>query len=220
MIRRALPRAARAGFLMFVAAALVSTALPGEAVAEDGPPEEEESEGLSEEERAELYGRKGPYVGFSGLAMFPKSETLNGGVEVQNDVAGGFNLRLGIRVAARFALEAMYEQFYGPVVTKATDSDRGKGYFWSLNAKLYAMTEKMISKPWQPYALVGGGLVSIQPRLANRRSGFGMRFAAGLDYHITPKIILNTEAGYNLGLGTQVENFGYGVVSGGLTYRF
>jgi opacity protein-like surface antigen len=216
MIRRALPSGARASFLLFVAAAFVSTGVAGDAVAQDDPDADDQTKEQYLEEMAELYRRKGPYIGFGGMVMFPKSGTLSGDVEIENDLSGGFNVRFGLRAASIFALEVMYEQFYGPDVSAPGTTDRGKGYFWSLNTKFYATP----GKSWQPYVLVGGGLVSVQPRIANRRSGFGMRFAGGLDIHLTPKIVLDIEAGYNLGLGTQVKNFGYGVASVGLAYRF
>ena len=62
--------------------------------------------------------------------------------------------------------------------------------------------------------------MSIQPRIIKRRTGFGMRFHGGFDYHITRRIVAVLEGGYALGIGTQVENYGYGVVSAGLGYRF
>jgi hypothetical protein len=47
-----------------------------------------------------------------------------------------------------------------------------------------------------------------------------MRFATGLDIHLTENIVATAEAGYGRGMGTQIKDFSYGVLGLGLGYRF
>lgn len=220
MIRRALPSGALACALSFAAAALVSNALPSDVHAQDEEAAEEEEEEpepeLSDEELAEIYGRKGPYLGARAVGMFPTGDLLVPGVRVEDDARPGFAVQLGLRTASWMALEVMYEQVYGPVVSAAGETEERRGWFWSLNSKFYPYAKKR----WQPYGLVGFGVVSVKPKFVNRRTGFGMRFAGGLDYHITHKIVAAVEGGYNLGIGSQVEDYGYAVITGGVIFRF
>ena len=65
--------------------------------------------------------------------------------------------------------------------------------------------------------MTDGGLDDIV--LSQQRTD-GSRFGGGLDYHITHKIVAAVEGGYNLGIGTQVEDYGYAVITGGVIFRF
>lgn len=215
-------RARSSASLPFASLALLLTAvlglalLPGAALADD---EDEPTDSSSEEwqeSQAEIWERQGPYVGAGGLAMFTNSGPLHRGVSVDDDTGRGFNVRLGIRTTSWFALEVMYEQVSNFDVSRGSKTKKASGWFWSLNGKGYLMTTKRL----QPYGLVGVGALSIRPNIISRRTGFGMRFGAGIDYHITESIVVNAEGGYALGLGTQVEDYGYGVLGAGVTYRY
>ena len=190
---------------------------PGAATAQD---DEEEARDVSleewNEEESERWERLGPFVGIGGLVMFPNERELHDGVRLEDGVGGGFNVRLGLRTAHWFALEVMYEQVASYDVSRGAEEDDAKGWFWSLNAKAYGLTDT----PIQPYLLTGAGAISIQPRLISRRTGFGMRFAAGLDYHLTERLVAVVEGGYAMGIGTQVEDYQYGTLSFGLTFRY
>jgi opacity protein-like surface antigen len=208
-------RPSRATLAFLLTAALGLALAPTTALADDDEPTHTTSEEW-QEEQAETWGRKGPYLGVGGLAMFSNSGHLHDGVSLDDDTGSGFNVRLGLRTATWFALEVMYEQVMNFEVSDSNDTKKAKGWFWSLNGKGYLMTTKRL----QPYGLIGLGAVSIQPRLISRRTGFGMRFGGGIDYHITKHFVANLEGGYALGIGTQVEDYGYGVLGAGLTYRF
>ena len=218
MMRRARSSASLplASLAFLLTAVLGLALLPGAALADD---EEEPTHTSSEEwqeSQVEIWGRKGPYVGGGGLAMFPNSGHLRRGVSVDDDTGRGFNVRVGLRTSNWLALEVKYEQVSNYDVSRGSKTKKASGWFWSLNGKGYLMTAKRL----QPYGLVGVGAVSIQPDIISRRTGFGMRFGVGIDYHVTRSIVVNAEGGYALGLGTQVEDYGYGVLGAGVAYRF
>lgn len=219
MMRRAQQRAAQPGRasafpLLLLLACLL---LPGAALAQDDEAEEAKDITLEEwqENEEEIWGRKGPFIGAGGVGIWPSGSISN----LLKSSAGGFNVRLGLRTAPWFAFEVMYEEFGNirfSALVPPNPLTNPTAFSAMMNFKGYLRTDKRL----QPYALVGLGVVSIDPKVKGRDTGFGMRFQGGVDYHITKKIVAVMEGGYVLGLGTQVDQWKYWLLSGGLAYRF
>lgn len=241
MTRRAQPVAntpRRSLRLLLLAALVLALALPSAASGKDDDEDEDaksaepvdyDTAGVREKAREdwkehnERWGvwspikeRLGPYLGAGALGMFPVAQHLHNGVNIDSGAGAGFNIRLGLRAARHFGLEVLYEQVLNFDISNSATREAAKGWFWSLNAKGFLWNDKRL----QPYAMVGVGAMSIDPRVIDRRTGFAMRFAGGIDYYVTEHIVWDLEGGYALGTGTQVENYSYGVFTTGLAYKF
>jgi opacity protein-like surface antigen len=129
------------------------------------------------------------------------------------DDSPGFDIRGGYRFHPNFAIEGDFQYFTGfdanidkislngqelpipPAVnTKFGSIDT---LAMTVNAKGYALTGRI-----QPYGLLGVGFMraSFDPNVEGATSQddttFALRFGAGVDFYVTPNIIVNLEASY------------------------
>ncbi len=169
---------------------------------------------------------------------------------VDIDDSGGINVRIGYRAASWFAAELAYEWIDRYDVEVGGDLGPGGG---SLSGKLYdieghtlTLNTRWIVPVWriQPYLLVGAGFSSYDvgrgPLAApleaqdddieiegGNQTSFAGRLGLGIDFHLTERIVLQTEATALLTADDfdtpdegAIDDLYYLSISAGLQYRF
>jgi hypothetical protein len=159
-----------------------------------------------EEELA--YSREGAYVGVGGTF----AAEIFSGIGDQDD-GSSIMFRAGYRGYPWLAVE-----FLGEVLPKFEGSDRidndVNGFAVTINAKFLLPLER-----FEPFAMVGVGILNIDQDLRNRKDDFAFRGAVGLDFYLTPSWALYGEAAYLLPTG-DVDDFAYATFGGGILFRF
>jgi outer membrane protein W len=155
--------------------------------------------------------RNGPILGVGGLWAIDNFD----GIGLATDTSGGYNIHLGYRFNRWVATDVHIERY------QEFDAPPGEVNGWAvgLNARGYAM-----HGPIQPFALIGMNYLDMEttnntaPNPKKTDDGPALRFGIGLDWYVTPRIVLTTDASYLLGLG-EVGDYDVAVLSAGFTYR-
>jgi hypothetical protein len=159
------------------------------------------------------YGRSGPYVAGGGAYGFENFD-VNG---VNFDDSWGYFLKGGYRFNQWFSLELNWEQY----LDFQDHPDHKDSDIWAIgvNAKVFPFHGII-----QPYFLVGGSYYklnlsnSVEAAGEDGGSGFGVRFAGGLDVYVTRNWAFSVDAGYLL--PTSSSDFGIIPITFGVMYRF
>jgi len=138
--------------------------------------------------------------------------------------AFGVDARLGYRAFEHWAFEFDYQWQAG------YDSKNGQiqpdleidTHHLSLNTKYFLLTDRI-----QPYGLLGASLLIFNTEIVNSRFrkpweievGFAPRFAAGIDYHVSERWVLNLEGSYIVPVGV-LDGANMGSAGVGAQYRF
>jgi len=157
-----------------------------------------------EDDEALEYARPGVYAMINVIGGLDVDRRNN-----QTDLAGGagYNLRLGSRESERLAWELEFEQFI-------PDGTSSQVFTYGLNGKFYFMEERL-----QPYVVLGA---NGQTRLRDgesRKTDWGFRMGAGLDYYLTKRWALNMENTYVAPVGDLLRQE-YASFAVGVLYRF
>lgn len=195
------------------------------------------------------YDAPGFYVGASGLYTHnffdaqvsdAIEDEFGGDVDVAIEDSWGVNARLGYRVASWFAIEAQYEYVNEfDVEAKIEGLGIPKQKIFTIEGHTLTGNARFIVPVWrvQPYMLVGAGYSlyesdvesEAKPFIGNggKQDGFAGRAGGGLDFYLTPHIVLNAEV---TGLVTtqdfskpdagQIDELWYISAGGGLRYQF
>jgi opacity protein-like surface antigen len=156
--------------------------------------------------------RNGPILGVGGLWAIDNFD----GIGLATDTSGGYNIHVGYRFNKWVATDLHIERY------QEFDAPPGEVNGWAvgLNARGYAL-----HGPIQPFGLIGMNYLDLETtnttNVANPKKtddGPALRFGIGLDWYVTPKIVLTTDASYMLGLG-EVGDYDIAVLSAGFTYR-
>jgi hypothetical protein len=155
--------------------------------------------------------RSGPILGVGGLWAIDNFD----GIGLATDTSGGYNIHLGYRFNKWVATDVHIERY------QEFDAPPGEVNGWAvgLNARGYAL-----SGPIQPFGLIGMNYLDMEttnntaPNPKKTDDGPALRFGIGLDWYVTPRIVLTTDASYLLGLG-EVADYDVAVLSAGFTYR-
>jgi len=217
-------------FLLGAAALLLLGASPVVADEVEGDdtysaPDEDESadEEAEDEGEARKWGRPGAYVGLGGfyaLQNFRGTQNVNNLlIPLQGMSDGnGLDARLGYRINRW----ASFEWFFA----WATGFDRKvSGGSADLQTYGYGMSAKFYPTDWivQPYAVAGfGGLTTslgTNTGGSDVETGFLGRVGAGVDFYVTPNIVVEVEGTYLMSAGP-TSDFRYAMLGGNLQYRF
>jgi opacity protein-like surface antigen len=155
--------------------------------------------------------RNGPILGVGGLWAIDNFD----GIGLATDTSGGYNIHVGYRFNKWVATDLHIERY------QEFDAPPGEVNGWAvgLNARGYAL-----HGPIQPFGLIGMNYLDLEttnntaPNPEKTDDGPALRFGIGLDWYVTPKIVLTTDASYMLGLG-EVGDYDIAVLSAGFTYR-
>lgn len=143
----------------------------------------------------------------------------------------GFNGRVGYRCHRNFSAEVEVEWLDGfdAEFSSPGFGDLGKLEFdpvvITANAKGYLLTGR-----YQPFLLVGGGVMTAEAKLRNDAVGLGfsssesenafsMRFGGGIDLYATKNVVVSLEADYVLPFGN-LDDLDYVSIGWGFQYRF
>ena len=155
--------------------------------------------------------RNGPILGLGGLWAIDNFD----GIGLATDTSGGYNIHVGYRFNKWVATDLHIERY------QEFDAPPGEVNGWAvgMNARGYAL-----HGPIQPFGLIGMNYLDLETTnsaAANPEKtddGPALRFGIGLDWYVTPRIVLTTDASYMLGLG-EVGDYDIAVLSAGFIYR-
>lgn len=192
---------------------------PEEAESEEPEPDEEPEPEAAD---ARSFTRDGWYAGLQtakGFEHYDNGSGLRG-----NDVeAWGLNARVGWRDLTYLGVEGQFEWLDG---FKLRGSDvEVRVYTFTLNFKGYYPLGR-----FHPFALAGlgfsnmkvgnAGTIAEQNGLAPGKNGnFAGRFALGVDFYVSPNLVLTADASYVLPRG-ELNELQYFSVGWGLQWRF
>ncbi|MCH7869978.1 MAG: porin family protein [Myxococcales bacterium] len=164
------------------------------------------------------WDRSGAYI---GVAVFWAPEAFN--TDVRVDSSKGFSGWLGYRFVPRFAAELRADRlkdfdFSGSGFTGSLEA-------WELtaNAKIFLLTKR-----FQPYVSIGLGAFVSQlkfvaletgERFSDKDTNILFRPGVGIDYYLTPSLVLGLEASY-VSVGGDLDEVRFGLLGGGLSFRF
>ncbi len=167
------------------------------------------------------------YLQLGGVVGFENFDGVSG----KN--SGGVEVRVGLRSSQWLSIEVHYQWLSG---MEPAGNDTGSDWTSTLNFRVYPFTFKegqvfnLEEAQLQPYLLVGAGVTSFNQNLGgclgstgcptSRDFGFSSRWGGGIDFYVTEKIALTTEASYVWVTGTPVKNLSYTTLSFGAIYRF
>jgi len=175
---------------------------------------------------AQDWSRNGAYLGvgvLGGAYTRLDDETEDAlGVDVDTEVAAGFELTGGYRLHPNLALEGEFELLSDADIDVGALGDVAEIDTWTLtaNAKAFALTGRV-----QPYALLGLGLQhaeledSVGLGVSEDESDFAARFGAGIDGYLTRNIVLYGGVDYVLPTD-DLEDLDTVSFGGGLRFRF
>jgi len=203
------------------------------------------------DEDLESFSEPGFYVGVSGLythnffdAQIDNAleDFLNSKVDVSIDDSWGINARIGYRAASWFAIEAQYE-FVDEFDVKAKAPDLPipipRQKIFSIKGHTITANTRFIVPLWrtQPYVLLGAGYSMYESDVTavakpligsgGKERGFAGRAGGGVDFYLTPHLVVNAEA--TALLTTQdfsrpdvgsIDELWYVTASGGIRYQF
>jgi hypothetical protein len=155
--------------------------------------------------------RSGPILGLGGLWAIDNFD----GIGMATDTSGGYNIHVGYRFNPWVSTDLHIERY------QEFDAPPGEVNGWAvgLNARGYPL-----HGPIQPFGLIGMNYLDLETTnntAANPEKtddGPALRFGIGLDWYVTPRIVLTTDASYMLGLG-EVGDYDIAVLSAGFIYR-
>ena len=176
-------------------------------------------ERVRELERRLAYDRTGFYV---GVAVAYAPEDFHSDLEA--DGSRGVSARAGYRVHSHVALEGRFD------LLEAFDVEGSLAYGevepWAATGgvRVFVLPGRI-----QPYVGLGMGLVSarirghpndpLEPNFSQRETEFAFRVAGGLDFYLTPHVLLNLDAAY-LGADGELSDFSFATLGGGVEFRF
>jgi opacity protein-like surface antigen len=207
--------------LFFVAVMLIGLGSGGSAHAEGGP------------DADDAYDRTGFHMGLGGFYAFADFgyDANNLGVLA---AYGGFNfdpgfewsagvdVLLGYRVHSHFDVGFQYEWLKGFDSTRGDPPLEIDTHLLLLDARVFPLTGR-----WQPYGLVGAGVLITNTEIVNSAFkkpwdldvGPVFRFGGGLDFYVTPHWTIGLDGAYMLAVA-DVKNADYGTIGMNFRYRF
>lgn len=174
------------------------------------------------------YTRSGAYVGINGTYAL---ENFDLGSDVSASGSPGVSVYAGYRLHANFALQGDVD-YYKAFDVDLSGSKVGNvdAFSWMVNAKGFILEGRV-----QPYGVVGiGGLYTNQidgvycistPAHSHCDAGNVSRVSAifrpglGVDFYLTPEIVLNLQGAYTIPTGSQ-SDYQFGLLGAGVQYRF
>lgn len=184
------------------------------------------STALAQEEPEAELSRRGAYVGGSIAGMVPLFDADTPGLNSEQDGSFGWNFRVGYRAMRLLAVEFQYEEVDGFSTSGALQDGVAKARILTANMRLIAPLPDF---PGHPYLLAGLGagqywvnneIGGISP-LRGKQWELAGRFGAGLDYYVTPHIVVNLETTAIVSENKIfIERVPFVSISGGLQYRF
>lgn len=172
------------------------------------------------EEEEPDYARTGAYIGVGGNYAIEFFGGEGDGDLIGN--SGGLKAFVGYRVHQNVAVQLRYDRYFGfDTDDRGAAGDFGGEYTaWALMAdvKGYILTGR-----YQPYVIVGLGYIDFDSTnnrpVPDAGSGFGMRYGAGLDAHVTENIVMSPEVAWLQPYG-DADDLAALTVGAALTYKF
>ena len=166
----------------------------------------------------EDFGRPGTYFGVNFVYAV---EDFDNSGRVDVDDAPGFNLLLGQRLNANFTVDVQWEyidDFEFDLDNSDLDGEI-EIHMLSLNGRLYLTTTRV-----QPFVKAGFGFMHADARAGifgdvGDDDAFAVRGGGGLDFYLTENVVISAGAEYVVPT-SDLEDFRYVSVQGGLQYRF
>lgn len=173
-------------------------------------------------ERRFAYDRTGLFLG-AGVYWAPEDFDVRDDVRV-DESAGAF-ARVGYRVHPRVAVDVRFDYLDDFDLEDAETVWSLDAYSITGNVRVFLLTER-----FQPWLGLGAGAVRSDLEARDRATGVELetlgretdstvRFAAGLDFYLTPHLALSLEGAYQA-VGGVRSYIGYGQLGAGLDFRF
>ena len=173
--------------------------------------------------RAETADASSDFAGgglYGSLALgYARNTFATGDFGSAFDDSTGFDARAGYRatrhLAGEFQLELHTFDFRQSAAGGAPSNDSLDTMAWTANLKGF-----LPSGRWQPYALLGAGLLSNDGSgvsVSQNDVGAALRFGAGVDAYLTRSFALTAGLSYLLPFGT-VSDFDYYSFTAGIQY--
>ena len=170
--------------------------------------------------------RSGVYIGGSIAGMVPLFDADSRGLNSEQDGSFGWNFRVGYRALRFLAAEFQYEEVDGFSTSGALQDGVANARILTANLRLIAPLPDFDG---HPYLLAGVGagqywvnnqIDGISP-LRGQQWEVAGRFGAGVDYYVTPHIVVNLETTAIVSENKIfIERVPFVSISGGLQYRF
>ena len=167
------------------------------------------------------FTRSGGYVGLAGVYAIDASA-----ISAVTENSMGLAMRLGYRMTPNIAFEGQFEWIDGFDIT---DDPGHRLESWSLTGNLKGL---LMTGRIQPFGILGMGVLRTRFVDAGNglpvpfdtfsnvtRSGFAMRFGAGVEFYVTRNIVVSLDGGYVLPTGS-VQDLDYGSFGFGTQWRF
>jgi hypothetical protein len=188
-----------------------------------------EAERKADEALAELkelkdrfaYDRTGLYLG-AGAFWAPENFDDDGDLKVDNSRGG--MAHVGYRLHRYIAIDARFDYLDDFDLETSTATGSVDGYAMTGNIRFFFLTKR-----FQPWVGIGGGAIVTDVK-GRDLSGMPvntdgtetdplLRFGGGIDFYLTPHLVLTLESAYN-SVGGDRDSISYGQLGAGLDFRF